>query len=104
MNIREIYLTDMVLKADKGASIAEAQGISLKNIQLVTKADSPVVYIENSSRLRFEGLKFDRGAGLLFSINGKKCSDIRVKGTDLSKAVHDAAFSYGAERSVMELK
>jgi len=104
MNIRDIYLSDMVLKADKGASIAEAQGISLKNIQLVTKADSPVVYIENSSRLRFEGLKFDRGAGLLFSINGKKCSDIRVTGTDLSKAVHDAAFSYGAERSVMELK
>ncbi|WP_431210546.1 hypothetical protein ACQ86N_31805 [Puia sp. P3] len=70
----------------------------------MTKEKDPVVYIENSSKLRFEGLKFDKGAGLLFSINGKKCSDIRVTGTDASKAVHDAAFNYGADRSVMELK
>jgi len=104
MNIRDIYLSDMVLKADKGASIAEAQGISLKNIRLVTKEDSPVVYIENSSKLRFDGLTFNKGAGLLFSVNGKKCSDIRVTGTDESKAVHDAAFNYGADRQVMETK
>ncbi|MBS1606692.1 MAG: glycoside hydrolase family 28 protein [Bacteroidetes bacterium] len=104
MNIRDIYFSDMVLKADKGASIAEAQGISLKNIALVTRQDSPVVYIENSSRLRFEGLKFNKGAGLLFSVNGKNCSDIRVKDTDASKAVHDAAFNYGADRQVMETK
>jgi len=104
MNIRDIYLSDMVLKADKGASITEAQGITLKNVRLVTKEDSPVVYIENSSKLRFEGLKFNKGAGLLFSINGKKCSDIRVTDTDASKAVHDAAFNYGADRQVMETK
>lgn len=61
MNIRDIELSDMVLKAGKGA-------------------------------------------GLLFSINGNKCANIRVADTDRSKAVHDAAFYYGAAKEALEQK
>ena len=104
MNIRDIYLENMVLKADKGAEIAEAQNISLKNIQLVTTQTDPVVYVENSSNLRFDNLRYNTGAGVLFSINGKNCAGIRVVNTDKSKAVHDAVFNYGADRQVMEIK
>jgi len=104
MNIRDIYLENMVLKADKGASIAEAQNIHLKNIQLVTRETNPVVYIENSSDLHFDGLRYNAGAGLLFSINGNKCTGIRVTGTDRSKAVHDAVFNYGAVSQALETK
>ncbi|MBS1661352.1 MAG: glycoside hydrolase family 28 protein, partial [Bacteroidetes bacterium] len=104
MNIKEIYLENMVLKADKGATIAEAKGISLKNIQLVTKEANPVVYVENSSDLKFEGLRYNAGAPVLFSINGKKCSGISVVGTDQTKAVQDAVFNYGAERRALETK
>jgi polygalacturonase len=104
MNIRDIYLEHMVLKAKKGAEIIEAQHIGLKDIRLVTTDTSPVVYVENSSNLDLEGLKYPAGAGLLFSINGDKCADIRVEGTDRSKAVHDAAFNYGAAASALQLK
>ena len=41
-------------------------------------------------------MNYNTGAGLLFSINGAKCANIRVSGTELSKAVHNAAFYYGA--------
>jgi polygalacturonase len=37
MNIRDIFLDDMILKADKGADFLEVQGIRLKNIALVTR-------------------------------------------------------------------
>jgi polygalacturonase/pectin methylesterase-like acyl-CoA thioesterase len=96
MNIRDIDLSDMVLKTAKGAELIEAQHIGLRNIRLVTSDSTPVVYIENSSDLQFENMHYNKGAGLLFSINGAKCANIRVSDTDISKAVHNAAFNYGA--------
>jgi polygalacturonase len=105
MNIRDIYLADMVLKTDKGASVIEARHIDLKNIRLVTRDTSaPVVYVENSSELHFQDIGYPEGAGTLFSVNGAGCSKIRVTDTDRSKAVHDAAFSYGAAPASLEIK
>jgi polygalacturonase len=102
MNIRDIDLSDMVLKTAKGAELIEAEHIGLKNIRLVTSDSTPVVYIENSSDLRFENMHYNTGAGLLFSINGAKCANIRVSDTDMSKAVHNAAFYYGAAEQALK--
>jgi hypothetical protein len=105
MNIRDIYLSDMVLKADKGVDITAARHIDLKDIRLVTRdTAAPVVYVENSSDLRFQDIHYNAGADTLFSINGPGCSNIRVTDTDRSKAVRDAAFNYGAARSSLEIK
>ncbi|HXD77770.1 MAG TPA: glycoside hydrolase family 28 protein [Puia sp.] len=103
MNIRDIYLEDMVLKAAKGASIAEAQAVHLKNVRLVTADSDPVIYVENSSHLTLDGLGYDSGAALLFSVNGEKCADIRVRDTDVSKAVRKAAFQYGAGEKALDI-
>jgi len=102
MNIRDIELSDMVLKCAKGAEIIEAQHIGLKNIQLITDSASPVVYVENSSDLHFNNIKYNAGARVLFSINGTKCANIDVANTDRSKAVHDAAFNYGAVKDALK--
>jgi polygalacturonase/pectin methylesterase-like acyl-CoA thioesterase len=104
MNIRDIYLADMVLKADKGAELIEAQHIDLRNIRLVTSDSTPVVYVGNSGHLHFDNIQYNAGAGLLFSINGNRCEDIRVTDTDRSKAARDAAFFYGAAKDALELK
>src|SRR5580658_478081 len=96
MNIRDIYFDHMVLKAAKGAELAEAQQVHLNDIRLVTSDSDPVIYVENSSQLTFDHISYNPGAALLFSINGEKCSAIRVRDTDTSKAVRDAAFQYGA--------
>ncbi|WP_229688880.1 glycoside hydrolase family 28 protein [Puia dinghuensis] len=102
-NIRDIQLSDMVLKTDKGAEIIEAQNIGLKNIRLITADTSrPVVYVENSSDLHFDDIQYNAGADLLFSINGNKCANIHVASTDRSKAVHDAAFNYGATNDALK--
>ena len=103
MNIRDIYLENMVLKVAKGAELAEAQQVHLKNIQLVTANTDPVIYVENSSQLSFDHIGYNKGATLLFSINGDKCSDLRVKDTDGSKAVRSAAFNFGAAQKTLEI-
>jgi len=105
MNIREIELSDMVLKAAKGAELIEAENIGLKNIRLITTDTAqPVVYVENSSNLHFDNITYNAGAGLLFSINGNKSANISVANTDRSKAVHDAAFNYGAAQNALQQK
>ena len=105
MNIRDIELSDMVLKAAKGAELIEAQNIGLKNIRLITTDTAqPVVYVENSSNLHFDNISYNAGAGLLFSINGNKSANISVANTDRSKAVHDAAFNYGAAQNALQQK
>jgi polygalacturonase len=103
MNIRDIYFDHMVLKAAKGAELAEAQQVHLNDIRLVTSDSDPVIYVENSSQLTFDHISYNPGAGLLFSINGDKCSAIRVRDTDASKAVRNAAFQYGAVPKTLEI-
>ena len=104
MNIRDIFLSDMVLKTTRGAELIEGQHIDLKNIRLVTSDTNPVVYIENSSDLHFENIQYNKGAELLFSVNGNKCAGIGVARTDGSLAVHDAAFNYGAAAGSLDQK
>ena len=104
MNIKDIYLDNMVLKAKQGASIIDAQGIALKDIRLITSDTTPVIYVENSSNLHFDNITYNAGAGLLFSINGNKSANISVANTDRSKAVHDAAFNYGAAQNALQQK
>ena len=36
-------------------------------------------------------------------LNGDKCSDIRVRDTDASKAVRNAAFPYGAAQKTLQI-
>ncbi|HEY8971906.1 MAG TPA: glycoside hydrolase family 28 protein [Puia sp.] len=43
MRIRDIYLENMVLKADKGMEISEGENIYLKDIKLITKAGTEEV-------------------------------------------------------------
>src|ERR1700737_2443360 len=107
----------MVLKAAKGAELTAAQHISLKNIRLLAAGTgsgipessssmgsapstaagpTPVIYIENSSDLLFDFIGYNPGAATVFSINGGKCSNIRVEHTDATGSGHPAIFNYGA--------
>jgi polygalacturonase len=104
MNIREIYLDDMILKVNKGAELIAATNIDLRNIRLVTRDTDPVVYLENSSALRFDSLLYNPGSTLLFSVNGDRCGNIRVTDTDVSKATRKSAFNYGAAENMLEIK
>jgi len=103
MSIKDIYLDNMVLKATKGAELAEAQNIHLSNIRLVTRNTDPVIYVENSHDLHFDHIGYNAGSALLFSINGDRSAGIRVADTDASKAGRRAAFNYGADSRMLEI-
>jgi polygalacturonase len=97
MAIKDIHLENIVLKTTKGAEISEAQGISLKNITFESKETDPVIKVENSSGIKFDGIKYTNNAKLLFSITGDRTKQISIVNTDASKAKNKIEFKQGAD-------
>lgn len=104
MNIKNIYMEDMTITAKKGVDFIEANGISLKNVNLITNHDIPVFNIQNSSKLTIDGITYKAGSDLLFSVNGEKSTDIRVTNTDASRAKSKTKFNFGATAKSIEIK
>jgi polygalacturonase len=99
MSIKNIWLNDIVLKTKTGIEAIEANNINFKNIQLVTSNTKPVIYVENSSALTFDNIKYNNGADLLLSINGAKTGNIKLINTDESKAKKKVEYGNGATQS-----
>ncbi|UFH57129.1 glycoside hydrolase family 28 protein [Spirosoma sp. KNUC1025] len=96
MAIKNITMDKMVLQADKGVELIDASGIQFKNVRLITKSTKPVILVDNSHDLTFDGIQYDPQASLLFSINGERSQEIQVKNTDVAKAQTKAEFGKGA--------
>lgn len=96
MNIADIYLDNMVIKAKKGMECTEATGIHLKNVQLLTDNTNPVISINNSNNITFDVLKYPIGGDLLFKIGGEKTKGISVKNTWAGGVKNNVEFTDGA--------
>ena len=101
MNIADIYLNNIIIKAKKGMDCTEATGIHLKNVQLIVKDTKPVINIDNSRNITFDNLKYNADAQQLFNITGTKTADIKVTNTNTSDAKSKAEFSDGATAKVL---
>lgn len=103
MNIKDIYLSNMVLKANKGVDITEGTGISLKNIQLICSDTDPLINIVNSHNISFDKISYSN-AKLLFSVTGKRAGQITVEHTETGKGETKTAFKSGANASSISIK
>ncbi|MES2777369.1 MAG: glycoside hydrolase family 28 protein [Bacteroidota bacterium] len=104
MSVKNIHLSNLVLKTNKGIEIIEAANINLKNVQVVVAKTNPVVYVENSSKVSFDILKFNDNAELLVNVNGERTKAISFMRTDGAKAGAKATFSNGATESEVTIK
>ena len=92
MNIKNIVMEDMVLQSNEGLDMTEANGITMKNVNLITKKSDPVVNINNSQQIIFEKFTYNSGAKLLMNITGDKTKGIEVSKTDLTKTDQKVQF------------
>lgn len=95
MQIKNIYLEDLVMKTNKGINISQASNIVLTNLRLECKDTQPLISIDNSSSVKFDKLSFSQ-AELLFNITGKKSSALKVTNSDVSKAEKVSELGSGA--------
>jgi len=95
MNIKDIHLENVTIKAKKGIEIIEAAGIFLKNINIIAENTNPVVMIQNGSNINISNLQYPDDSKLLFDISGEKTKAVKISGTAVSKA--KTAFVLGTE-------
>ena len=97
MNISNLVLSDMVFATKKGIEVTEGSNIEFNNVKLVTQQASPLVYIQNSSKLTFNNFSIAPNIPLVFSINGDRAHSIHVKGLNWNNAIKKDEFLFGAK-------
>jgi polygalacturonase len=85
MQLKNIEITNLTVKADKGFTIIDANGIKINNVKLDIK-DSTILDIYNSKNMIFNGFEFNSTATNAIKIEGDKCENIEFKASpNLSK-------------------
>jgi polygalacturonase len=103
MNIKDIHLENVTIKAKKGIEIIEAAGIFLKNINVITEDTSPVVMIQNSSNINISNLKYPDNSKVLFDVSGEKTKGVKISGTDISKAKMATLLATEVDKKALEI-
>lgn len=107
MSIKNINLSNLVLKTNKAVEIFEADKVNIGNITLEVENTNPVVYIENSTRVFFDKFILNNNtADLTLNISGDKTKEIKFSNAVISmaKAKSKVAFVNGASPSSVEIK
>lgn len=104
MNVKNIYLENMVLQARHGLDFTEGTAVHLKNIKLITTNTDPVMNIHNSKNITLDMIGYNPGAELLLNVSGEKSNMIKLANTDATKAKKKLETSYGATEKSVEMK
>ena len=77
MNLENVKLNDMVLEAENGFSVFDANGVTINNVKLKTETEK-AVEIYNSKNIEVNGLKYQFASPSAITINGKECKNIKL--------------------------
>ena len=86
MSIKDISIENAVIESKKGLVCQEAENIRLKNVTLLSTDTTPVLEVQNSRNIAFDGIRYADGAELLLRVTGDRSRDIRLTNTDPKKA------------------
>ncbi|QXU41554.1 glycoside hydrolase family 28 protein [Pedobacter sp. D749] len=103
MNIKDIHLENVTIKAKKGIEIIEATGIFLKNVNVITDNTSPVVMIQNGSNINISKLSYPMNSKVLFDVSGEKSKGVKISGTDVSKAKTASVLGTEVDKKALEI-
>ncbi|PTQ97873.1 pectate lyase-like protein [Mucilaginibacter yixingensis] len=104
MSIKNIFLKNVIIKADRGADIIEAQNIKLDDVQLICKNSNPLINIENSQSVTFNNIQTLEKPKQFLSISGDRSKNIDIKNASPEAKSTEVNFMYGAEKSALVSK
>jgi hypothetical protein len=94
----------LVVQADKGIEIIEAQGVNIKNISLLTKDTTQLISLQNSSAVTFDQLKPLSNYNTFLNISGEKSADINLLNSNIEDAKQKTSFTFGAKQTALKIK
>lgn len=97
MSIKDIHLTNVVIKSRRGPDVIEAQDVSLTNVALQCVESAPLINVENSRDLSFKKVTALTTPKQFYSINGDRSKGIQVD----AEVEKNVIFNYGAEKTAV---
>ena len=96
MSIKGIVVENCVMKADRGISIFDADGIKISSTKIISK--SPLVRINQSKNVLFDNFE-PVGNGTLIKLDGEKSSSIIFQGKNSAELKSKTEFGEGVSQS-----
>jgi polygalacturonase len=104
MNVQNIVMENMVIKAKHGLDFTEGNNIQLKNVRVLVDDTNPVANMHNSKNIFLNNFSYNDDATLLLKVTGDKSNNIKVSNTDTNKAKKSLELNYGADKNAVEIK
>lgn len=77
MNLENIELSNLLLEADNGFSIIDANGVKIENVKLITKNKTGLEFL-NSKNVDIKKLNYDFNSSSAITINGENSENISL--------------------------
>lgn len=103
MHVKNIQLSNIILKANKGVELIESSNVTLKNIQVVAEQNNPVVYLENAKGITVDNINYGKNVPLLLRVSGKNSSDIKLLNTNTAGATQVSEFLHEAAEKALSI-
>lgn len=78
MNIENIILSGMFLESDNGFTIIDATGVTIENVELITKNETAFELL-NSKNVNVKNVSFNSDSGERITVNGEKSQNISLE-------------------------
>lgn len=102
MPVKNVQLTHLYIKADKGIDIQEADGVSISNSNIISKDTNPFAYILNSTNVHFNQMNFGKTADLFMLLQGSRSGKIKLSKSNLGLAKKGIIADFGATENMVE--
>lgn len=77
MNLKNVVLKDMLLEAEKGFTVIDADEVNIKNVNIKTKNKTAFEFL-NSRNINMTEIEFSSEAPDVITINGNKSQNISI--------------------------
>lgn len=101
MNVKNILIENSTIEAKKGFYCIEGDGISLKNVTLLTSQDETLTSISNSKNIVLDNIQFSDKLKTILNINGKRSEKIYLIHTNTSKIPSPIVLGEGVSQKVL---
>lgn len=85
MNLKNVNIENSILKAKKGITAVDADGITLKNVKVITEK-GPALTIYNSKNIDVKGLTYDEKQGPVVKVMGPLTKNVKLESKDFKNA------------------
>ena len=104
MSIKNILIEQANIVANKGVELIEASNIVIKGLTLKTAETEPLIQVDNSKNVLFEGLNPIGDVNLLINISGTSTKDVVLKNVVTKGVQQVSTFTHNVQKTALTIE